>query len=197
MTQEAVLKQCKRADSYKILAECFYLPDDKLLETLGDFGEACPGVFSEVISNIPKTDDLERHSVDYARLFVGPFKLLAAPYGSVYLEDGKFMSESTLSVKDFYEQEGLDIVLKDAPDHINVELEFMYFLALKEAEARENSDLTEATRLHDKQASFLQMHLGRWAGPFAENIKKHSQTEFYKALGREMENFVQQDLEEL
>ena len=193
--EKAVHSDCERATVYKILAECYYCPDEPLLKLLDDAPEATGDFLSEITRNAPHADDLERHTVDYTKLFVGPFKLLAAPYGSVYLEDGKFMSESTLSAKDFYEQEGLDIVLKDAPDHINVELEFMYFLVLKEAEARENSDLTEATRLHDEQASFLQMHLGRWAGPFAENIKKHSQTEFYKALGREMENFVQQDLE--
>ncbi len=197
MTEEAVLKQCQRAASYKILAECFYVPDDKLVKTLEEFAKSHDGVFSEIIQNAPKNDDLERHAIDYSKLFVGPFKLLAPPYGSIYLEDGKLMGESTLSAKDFYEQEGLDVVLKDAPDHINMELEFMYFLVLKEAEARENSDLTEAARLHDKQASFLQMHLGGWVGSFAANIEKYSQTEFYKILGRSTEKFVKEDLEQL
>ena len=188
-----VLKNSQRADAYKVLAECYYLPDEKLLKTLEDFGNAYDGFFSQVVGSVPKADDLDRHKVDYSSLFVGPFKLLAPPYGSVYLEDGKFMGNSTLSVKEYYEQEGLDIVLKEAPDHIGMELEFMYFLALKEAQARENSDLAEATRLHDKQASFLDIHLGRWVHPFAHNIEKYSQTEFYKALGLATKNFVLED----
>jgi len=170
------------------------LPDEKLLKTLDDLGKACVGFFSQVIQSTPKADNLDRHKVDYARLFLGPFKLLAPPYGSVYLEDGKLMSDSTLAAKALYEQEGLDIVLKDAPDHISVELEFMYFLVLKESEARDNSDLKEAARLHEKQASFLQTHLGRWIRPFAHNIERNAQTEFYKALGFATKNFVLEDI---
>lgn len=197
MIEETVLKDCERADTYKVLAECYYLPDEKLLKTLDDLGKAYGGFFSQVVRSAPKPDDLDRHKVDYSRLFLGPFKLLAPPYGSVYLEDGKFMSNSTLAARALYEQEGLDIVLKDAPDHINVELEFMYFLVLKEAHARENSHLNEAARFHDKQASFLQIHLGRWVRPFAHNIERNAQTEFYKALGLATKNFVLEDLRRL
>ena len=197
MIEESVLKDCERADAYKLLAECYYLPDETLLKTLEDFGKACGGFFSDLVRIAPKGDDLERHKVDFSSLFLGPFKLLAPPYGAVYLEDGKFMSESTLAVKALYEQEGLDIVLKDAPDHISVELEFMYYLILKEAEARDNSDLNETARLHEKQGSFLQIHLGRWIPPFARNIERNAQTDFYKALGLVTRNFVMEDLERL
>ena len=194
MIEETVLKDCGRADAYKVLAECYYLPDEKLLKTLDDLGKAYGGFFSQVVRSAPKADDLDRHKVDYSRLFLGPFKLLAPPYGSVYLEDGKLMGNSTFAARDLYEQEGLDIVLKDAPDHINAELEFMYFLVLKEAEARDNSDFKEAARLREKQASFLQIHLGRWVRPFAHNIEINAQTEFYKALGLATKNFVLEDL---
>jgi len=197
MIEETVLKDCGRAAAYKVLAECYYLPDGKLLKTLDDVGKACGGFFSQVVRSAPKANDLDRHRVDYSRLFLGPFKLLAPPYGSVYLEDGKFMGNSTFAARDLYEQEGLDIVLKDAPDHINAELEFMYFLVLKEAEARENSDLKEAAGFHDKQASFLQVHLGRWVRRFAHNIEGNTQTGFYRALGLATKNFVLEDLARL
>ena len=197
MIEETVLKDCQRADAYKVLAECYYLPDEKLLKTLEDFGKAYDGFLSQVVRNAPEADDLYRHKVDYSSLFVGPFKLLAPPYGSIYLEEGKLMGNSTFSVRKFYEQEGLDIVLKDAPDHIGMELEFMYFLALKEAQAREISDSNEIARLHDKQASFLEIHLGDWISPFVENIEKFSQTEFYKILGLATRSFVLEDLDRL
>lgn len=194
MIEETVLKDCRRAAAYKVLGECYYPPDENLLETLEDFGKAHGGFLSEVVRSAPAADSLDSHKVDYSRLFLGPFKLLAPPYGSVYLEDGKFMSESTLAARDLYEQEGLGIVLKDAPDHISVELEFMYFLVLAEAEARDNSDFKEADRLREKQASFLQIHLGRWVSPFARNIEKNTQTEFYKALGLATMKFVLEEL---
>ncbi len=194
MIEGTILKDCQRAGAFKLFAECYYLPDEKLLKTLDDLGKAYDGFLSQVVRSAPKPDDLNRHKVDYSRLFLGPFKLLAPPYGSIYLEDGKFMSESTLAARDLYEQEGLDIVLKDAPDHISVELEFMYFLILKEAEACENSDLNEAARLREKQASFLRIHLGKWIRPFAHNIERNAETEFYRALGRATRDFVQEDL---
>jgi len=98
---------------------------------------------------------------------------------------------------DYYKQEGLDIVLKDAPDHIGVELEFMYFLALKEAEARADADPEQAACLRDEQASFLQTHLGTWVEALVDNIERNARTEFYKAIGRATKRLVLRDLAEL
>ncbi len=197
MTEEVVFNHCVRADSYKLLAECYYFPDDGLIETLENCKTAIGGILSEVLSNAPKADNLQSHQIDFSRLFIGPFKLLAPPYGSVYLEDGKFMGNSALAARELFAQEGLNVVVKDAPDHITLELEFMYFLALKEAEARENSDSELADCLRDKQASFLGIHLGMWVSQFGDNIVENAQTEFYKALGRATRDFVLEDLAKL
>lgn len=197
MIERTTLEQCVRADCYKILAECYYLPEHKLLEQLEEFGQVGAQWFGEVLRSAPTAEDLDSHEVDYSRLFVGPFKLLAPPYGSVYLEDGKFMGNSTLDAKGLYEREGLDIVVKDAPDHISVELEFMYYLAIKEADARQNSDIEEAGRLHGQQVSFLQTHLGSWVEAFADRVEENAQTEFYKALARATRDFVLADLDRL
>ena len=65
--------------------------------------------------------DLEALTIDFARLFVGPYKLLAAPYGSVYLDSGRTtMGDSTLDVKSRYCEAGLNAAtnFKEAPDHI-------------------------------------------------------------------------------
>ncbi len=195
MIEEAVCEHCPRAHSYKILAECFYPPDGRLVKALGELGTAARECLPEIIGSIPRVDDLGRHMVDYSRLFLGPFKVLAPPYGSVYLEDGKFMGSSSLDAREVYNQEGLNVVLKEAPDHISVELEFMYLLVLKEAEARDNSDCDHAAVLRDKQASFLQTHLGRWIGSFVENIERHAQTDFYRTLGRVTRGLVGRDME--
>ncbi len=195
--QQVVFNNCMRADSYKFLAECYFFPDKRLRETLDNCKTAIGGVLTEVLSNAPKAQELQRHQIDFSRLFIGPFKLLAPPYGSVYLEDGKFMGNSALAAKELFSQEGLDVAIKDAPDHITLELEFMYFLALKEAEARENADSEEADRLGDLQASFLGMHLGKWVSEFTDKIKENAQTDFYKVLAGATKRFVLDDLESL
>ncbi len=194
MTEEAAFKHSQRATSYKILAECFYPPNERLAVSLGELDKAAFEFLSEVTQSAPRADDLERHMIDHSRLFVGPFKVLASPYGSIYLEDGKFMGVSSLEAKELYRQEGLDIVLKEAPDHICVELEYMCLLALRETEAQDKSDLNLAASFRDKQAAFLHVHLGRWVGDFTDNIALHAQTDFYKTLGRATRDFVERDM---
>ncbi len=51
---------------------------------------------------------MEPLKVEFSKLFVGPYKLFAAPYGSVYLDDErKVMGDSTLDVKNRYREAGL------------------------------------------------------------------------------------------
>lgn len=186
----------QRADNYKFLSDCYYLPDEGLMQKVVDIAqtESC---FGELSSSVPPLAELELLKVDFAKLFVGPYKLLAPPYGSVYLEDGKLIGDSTMDVREWYEKEGLDIVIKDAPDHISMELEFMYFLITKQIEAIKDSNLQEVQLNLKKQSSFLQTHLARWLPGFAENMQQNAETEFYVQLSAKTNNFVQKDIKSL
>jgi TorA maturation chaperone TorD len=153
--------------------------------------------FVELSSCVPPLAELESLKIDFAGLFVGPYKLLAPPYGSVYLEDGKLIGDSTIDVRTWYEKEGLDIVIKDAPDHITMELEFMYYLITKQIEAIKDSNLQDVQFYLQKQSSFLQVHLARWLPGFAENVQQNAQAAFYVQLSTETNNFVQKDMQML
>ncbi len=185
---------CVRADSYKILSDCYYLPDNNFLERFKDAAQINI-LFAELASLIPLAVDIETLKVDFTRLFVGPFKLLAPPYGSVYLENNMIMGESTIDVRGFYENEDLGIVIKDAPDHIAMELEFMYYLVAKQTQATNEENLKDIRHYQQKQKSFLSIHLAKWLPGFAEKVQKNAQTEFYKKLARLTEIFVQKDLD--
>ena len=101
----------QRTNSYKLLAECYYPPDEKLIERLNSIEELPDRLYLEIVKHIPGVSpvrntlshgvsELGLLEIDYATLFVGPYKLLAPPYGSVYLEDGrKGMGDSTVSVR--------------------------------------------------------------------------------------------------
>jgi TorA maturation chaperone TorD len=191
--QKTLDKVCQRADSYKFLSECYYLPDEELIQKVAEFAQTNQ-FFAELYNCIPLDGELESLKIDYAQLFVGPFKLLAPPYGSFYLEDNKLMGDSTIDVKRWYADEGLDIVIRDAPDHITMELEFMYFLVAKQIEAITDENLQVLQSCRQKQYSFLQVHLGRWLPAFAENIKINARTEFYRDLARLTDTFVQKDI---
>ncbi len=187
-----------RRDSYKLLSECYYLPDEKLIELINSLEESRGGLYSEITRNAPRISELESLKIEYSKLFVGPYGLLAPPYGSMYLEDtNRVMGNSTLDVRNKYEDEGLSIYLKEAPDHITIELEFMYFLIHKEVEAIKLSDSMAAAGYLKKQKVFLETHLGTWVSEFANNVETNAQTEFYKTLGRLTKAFVEKDLESL
>lgn len=183
-----------RRDLYKLLSECFYPPDEGLVEILERLDKSRGGLYLEIAKALPRTIDIELLKIDYSKLFLGPYGLLAPPYGSMYLEDvRRVMGNSTIDAKIRYEAEGLEIGLKETPDHIAIELEFMYFLIFKEIEAARNSDNAQALNFINKQEAFLKTHLGMWVSEFGERVEENAQTDFYKVLGRITRAFVCED----
>ena len=140
------------------------------------------------------SSDIGPLKVDYAKLFVGPYTLSAAPYGSVYLDgERKIMGVSTLDVMRRYREAGLERAesFKDAPDHVSAELEFMYYLVFKEMQALSDSEVQTAIGFIQKQKEFLDDHLTAWLPTFAGCIKEHAQNPFYPNLAKATEAFLE------
>ena len=104
------------------------------------------------------------------------------------------MGESTIDVRNWYEKEGIDVVINDAPDHIAMELEFMYYLIAKQTQAINEENFQETQLYQQKQKSFLCVHLARWLPDFTERVKENAQTKFYKRSAQLTEMFVQKDM---
>jgi len=193
-------REMNRRDAYKNLSACYYLPEEDTLEKLARLEEAMCSEYAkaaEHVSNMRGESEIEQLKIDYSMLFVGPFKLLAPPYGSVYLEGGRrIMGESTLDAHTRYREVGLDISgdFKEVPDHIAIELEFMYYLVLKEIEAIGKSDFESTIDYLKKQKGFLEDHLGAWVPELAAVMEKNAKTEFYRDLARSTKVFVENDL---
>ena len=204
---DLLLRESTRRDTYKSFAECFHLPDKALSIRLNSLEKHLGALGSEAFSlavllrhEYQGPGDLEKLRVDFARLFVGPYRLLAPPYGSIYLEgDYKVMENSTVDVRERYREAGLDISekFKDVPDHIAVELEFMYFLIFKEIEAIHSDTPEVAYEQLCRQKSFFQNHLGLWAGEFARHVERHAETDFYRNLATAMRTFIAEDFEDV
>jgi TorA maturation chaperone TorD len=190
--EETLAHVCQRAESYKFLSECYYLPDEELIQKVVDVAQA-DRFFAELEDHTPPTVELDSLRIDFTRLFVGPFKLLAPPYGSFYLENNRIMGDSTIDIRKLYENEGLDIVIKDIPDHIAMELEFMYYLVAKQIQATDCKNFSDIQLYRQKQKSFLHSHLTMWLPEFVENVKRNAHTEFYKDLAQCTEMFVRKD----
>ena len=202
LTQESA-----RQDAYKGLADCYKLPGKELINTLEKLEQVFKTLESDAGSHIALLrkgikgpEELTDLNVDYSQLFVGPYCVLAPPYGSVYLEDQRrVMGDSTMDVQKRYAEAGLTIaeIFKDNPDHIQAELEFMYFLIFKEIEAIQEGSFETVTSSLLKQRSFLQDHLSVWVKDFAQNIAKHTQTNFYKGLALATQTFISEDVAEI
>ncbi len=131
----------------------------------------------EFNSNILKTRYLD---VDYANLFL----LHLVPYESFYTRDDQMIeSGGDNPVLDIYNTLDFRVELDKArvvsPDHIGVELEFMYMLtnALKKAyEAEDKQGIKEILQV---QKGFMQDHLLNWSPMFLINMKKESRTALY------------------
>jgi len=194
ISQQLMKHEQSRSNCYKLLAACFYGPQKEIFLEEGLFEnlslrlkQTCPDavVFSEKMGRAFLNYSNEDLLVDYARLFVGPNELIAPPYGSVYL-DGKrrVMGDSTMEVVKIYKDEGLaiDENFKEMPDHIAVELEFMYYLIFKEIEALGKSETDKALNFIKTQELFLDKFLKKWVGPFCDKIKAGTDNEFYSSL---------------
>ena len=132
------------------------------------------------------TDEIFKSmQADYTRMFIGPSKLSAAPWESVYLnEDRMVFQEQTLNVRYWYRRFGLeaDKIYREPDDHIGLELLFMSHLAAQGIKALNEQDNPRFEEILEAQRGFLQKHLGVWVLPWCGLVEKHAQMDFYKGL---------------
>ena len=199
------LRQRGRADAYRLLSACYYQPEDFFLEeeifdqlrsALAQAGLAME-VESSLLEKSFRSEGHDALILDYSRLFLGPFDILAKPYGSVYLDgDNVVMGDSTQRVLALYREGGFEVAddFREMPDHVAVELEFLYLLSYRLGELPEAD---EQSRLVNLKRRFLTEHLGRWVGILAEAMRTGAETEFYRLLGVVTEEFVLEDMREV
>ena len=181
-------------DCFRLLSASFYPPKKQLYLQEGLFQNltralklVCPdaSIFSKKMEEAFLYYPGEDLMVEYARLLVGPYELKAPPYGSVYLDqERRVMGDSTMEVIRIYKEAGLSIDedFKELPDHVAVELEFMYYLIYQEAEALEKSQLDKALALRETQGLFLNRFLKPWVPNLCDRIKASTENEFYNCL---------------
>jgi TorA maturation chaperone TorD len=197
-----------REDIYRLLAACYYSPTAALLEenccvSLADLLEGVVPDAAKYASDAiaaGNESSLDALAVEHARLFIGPFQLVAPPYGSIYLDDVKtVMGDSTARVAAFYHSCGLHLAddFHELPDHFAVELEFMSYLAFKQREAAAAGNKDEVARSVSLQREFLVRFLMPWLEPFTSAIVNDGEAPFYQAVARCTAAFINADYTEL
>jgi len=205
-TTELLAAEKLRAEMYALLSQCYQRPDERLIPAAAELISTAKTLWPDVIPDSGFTADraipaaaLDRVAIDHARLFVGPYSLLAPPYGSVYLDgERKLMGDSTLDAARRYRESGLELAngFSEAPDHIAVELEFMHYLVCKECAAIERSEQESVMEWLARQQGFLEVHLGVWVPEFVEEVRKAAETNFYRMLAICTRALIRQDIED-
>jgi DMSO reductase family type II enzyme chaperone len=188
--------------TYLFLSKCFSYPKREFHEAVG--GVEAVEELDVIIERLPFEVDFkgipspslpqEEFESEYVNTFdiAGDRPLYESAY-TAYRDDmcSRDIYEDILR---FYEHFNIKLAdkEKDYPDHISAELEFMAFLAKKEAEAVERGKDAEPYRL--AQRDFLERHLNKWVHKLNERIQKRIKEPFYRKASAFMVEFIRNHL---
>lgn len=197
------LTAAARSSLYRCLAAAFSFPTSELSEAF-----ACGRFLDELLTTAAALpfalavddglrgdpalahDELEQQ---YIRLFeVGPGRPPCPLYEGFHRRGRMKIMEELVR---FYEHFGLRAEAGDLPDHLCAELEFMHYLAFKEAAASQAGADSRPYRL--AQRDFLRRHLNRWLPRLRLRLEQLEPAGLYLSLARLAEEACRQDVRSL
>lgn len=186
-----------RSAVYQVLGRLFAVPDAGFAEAtasgqwVADFTEAVELLaFDWEIGEAPTDGDLGEDSLrdQYERLFLVETDGSRRIWGGAYVADRE---QNLVELRRAYEYYGLGTGDDDVPfDHLSAELDFMQFLAFKEAAA---SSPRLGKSFRRAQVDFLDRQLGTWLPEFAAAVRGSDPTPFYAWAVDRLESFVADD----
>jgi putative dimethyl sulfoxide reductase chaperone len=197
-------KAAAREDLCRFLAACYYEPgpefaEERVFDSMLDAARSLDPDLARLAARLGQdfvAHDLETLLVDYTKLFLGPSQPLARPHGSFWLTgETTLWQDSTLAVLHLYEEAGFDLddEFREVPDHVAVELEFLYLLTFRQNEARRAGLDDVLLNWQQLEAVFLGKHLGAWIYRFAAAVKTGARTAFYRDLAELTERFIRME----
>ncbi|MCK6556043.1 molecular chaperone TorD family protein [Candidatus Binatia bacterium] len=195
-----------RSRAYLLVVRAFDYPDREFVEVVRGglmaraMQDALVGIHPEMASADwsgladagAGDDDL---AVEYTRLFdVGaggpPCPLCGGLYGSARM---KTMEECVR----FYNHFGLTLAEspRELPDHLATQLEFLHFLAHREAEA--SGQGADPGPWRRAARDFIERHPGKWVPQLRARLIKQKPMRFFQTLVEQTERFLGYELIEL
>ena len=188
---------------YLFLGKCFSYPTQEFYQLTQDEGtgaevrvmvEALP--FAVNFKGIP-TPGLPQE--EFESEYIGTFDIAFGPSHPCPLHESDYRddvssTEITEELLRFYEhfQVKLSDKERDYPDHLVVELEFVAYLAKKEADAgKRGNDPAPYCRA---QVDFLERHLDKWVPKLDEKIQKSIKQSFYQGASSFLREFLSSHL---
>jgi len=204
---QAELLAAARSGAYRLFAEAMIFPDgdalawiqegqlaDALYEHLGRIDPAlCEELSCWAALRDAGPDDTL--AIEYTRLFdAGAKGPPCALYGGLY--GGARMKVMEEAVR-FYNHFGLTLseTPRELPDHLATQLEFVHYLAYREAEClRDGRDPGPYRRA---QRDFLERHLGSWIPKLCERLRDEKALPFFARLVERLGALLAWDVERL
>ncbi|MFQ5803667.1 MAG: molecular chaperone [Candidatus Methylomirabilales bacterium] len=215
MNQEGAVREAlARSCLYRLISRLFLYPEEGTIPGLNwDEGEEAltflgnrvglEGAFESLRGSLENSADIQS---EHVRVFSHTLGEDCPPYETQYGDGNEgqaqiFQQTQELGdIAGFYRAFGLEVSdqAKDRFDHISIELEFMAFLAYKEAYAlvsdggeKEKKEKVEKVEIcRDAQKKFLSDHLGRWVPLFTRRLEVQAKEGFYQRLALVTERFL-------
>ncbi len=133
---------------------------------------------------------------EFTRLFIGPIKLVAPPWESVYIgKESMLFQESTLAVRRFYQKYGLqpEGYPRVADDSLALELAFMSKLAERASTAFGQEKREELLNALTGSSEFLTKHMLVWIPRFLERMSESPSNVLYPQLCLILSAFISAD----
>jgi DMSO reductase family type II enzyme chaperone len=194
-TEQAIERAAERSRAYGALARAFSLP------TPESHREIASGRLAEVLGapddpSLTPDMSFEELQAEYLRLFeVGtprpPCSLYEGSWREKEFSDRRELMEELVR---FYNYFGLTLGErpKELPDHLAIELEFMHFLAFREAQAL--ADGRDPGSYRRARRDFLERHLARWLPWLGERLDSLRALPFFRTAAAVAEERVRSDM---
>ena len=202
-----------RARLYAYLAACFLYPDEgawrelTYQEARSTLAFACALLGEEApyqalrlhCGGLPLRgiEGLDALREGYEAVFGHTISKQCPPYETEYTNMHLFQQSDFLAdLAGFYRAFG--VAVKEGTerlDHLAIQLEFLHLASFKEARALESGEAEAAAVCRDAQTSFIEDHLGRWAGIFAKRLERKDHEGTYAAAARMLRDFIAAELQ--
>ena len=121
-------------------------------------------------------------SADFHRLFVGPMKLVAAPWSSVYMDLGSLFGPTALEVERVFKANGFGIPEGNHEPCDHIGYEFAFIEEMHKAAARAWDEGRDPQPSIDQGRSFIERYMLPWTGTFLDKVAKGARTDAYRGL---------------
>ena len=143
-------------------------------------------------------DYISRLYNEYMRLFVGPQKLPAPPWESVYRShQGLLFQESTLTIREIYRKQGFEAegYPRVADDSLALELDFMGRMAERAQAALAEDNMEALSEALTVSESFVRVHLLYFVPQMLERLSTTTFRLFYPQMLKILVSFMETDLQ--